>query len=205
MIARGARRAASSLAVGHTERFNPAVAAARPLLADPRFIEVHRLGTFPERSLDIDVVFDLMIHDLDVVLSLVQSEVESIEAVGVPVLTPTRRHRQRAAAVRERLHRQPDGQPHQPRPRAQDPLLPAGRVRVDRLRRAEGRGVAAGAGRRGRCRRSKAASVAGGERGAARSASSRTSSTRCATGGRPSVTGEEAGARWRWRSRLPSA
>ena len=75
------------LAVGHTERFNPAVAAARPLLTDPRFIEVHRLGTFPERSLDIDVVFDLMIHDLDVLLSLVPAEVESIEAVGVPVLT----------------------------------------------------------------------------------------------------------------------
>ena len=48
---------------------------------------MHRLGTFPERSLDIDVVFDLMIHDLDIVLSLVRSEVESIEAVGVPVLT----------------------------------------------------------------------------------------------------------------------
>jgi predicted dehydrogenase len=75
------------LAVGHTERFNPAVAAARPLLTNPRFIEVHRLGTFPERSLDIDVVFDLMIHDLDVVLSLVGADVESIEAVGVPVLT----------------------------------------------------------------------------------------------------------------------
>jgi predicted dehydrogenase len=75
------------LAVGHTERFNPAVAAARPVLTDPRFIEGHRLGTFPERSLDIDVVFDLMIHDLDVLLSLVRSDVESIEAVGVPVLT----------------------------------------------------------------------------------------------------------------------
>ena len=60
---------------------------ARPLLTDPRFIEVHRLGVFPERSLDIDVVFDLMIHDLDVVLSLVDSDVESIDAVGVPVLT----------------------------------------------------------------------------------------------------------------------
>ena len=82
-----AREAGAGLAVGHTERFNPAVEAARPLLADPRFIEVHRLGTFPERSLDIDVVFDLMIHDLDVVLSLVHAEVESIEAVGVPVLT----------------------------------------------------------------------------------------------------------------------
>ena len=75
------------LAVGHTERFNPALAAARPLITDPRFIEVHRLGTFPERSLDIDVVFDLMIHDLDIVLSLVDSDVESLEAVGVPVVT----------------------------------------------------------------------------------------------------------------------
>jgi predicted dehydrogenase len=75
------------LAVGHTERFNPAIAAARPFLTDPRFIEVHRLGTFPERSLDIDVVFDLMIHDLDVVLSIVNSDVVSLEAVGVPVIT----------------------------------------------------------------------------------------------------------------------
>ncbi len=74
-------------AVGHTERFNPAVAAVRPLLDHPRFIEVHRLGTFPERSLDIDVVFDLMIHDLDVVLSIVPSVVVAIEAVGVAVLT----------------------------------------------------------------------------------------------------------------------
>jgi predicted dehydrogenase len=86
MIA-AAVRSGAALAVGHTERFNPAVGAARGLLADPRFIEVHRLGTFPERSLDIDVVFDLMIHDIDVVLSLVKAEVESIEAVGVPVLT----------------------------------------------------------------------------------------------------------------------
>jgi predicted dehydrogenase len=75
------------LAAGHTERFNPAVVAARPYLQDPRFIEVHRLGTFPERSLDIDVVFDLMIHDLDLVRSLVGEEVVSIDAVGVPVLT----------------------------------------------------------------------------------------------------------------------
>jgi predicted dehydrogenase len=82
-----AAKANVALAVGHTERFNPAVEAARALLVDPRFIEVHRLGTFPDRSLDIDVVFDLMIHDLDVVLSLVKADVESIEAVGVPVLT----------------------------------------------------------------------------------------------------------------------
>ncbi len=86
LIAAAARKGVA-LAVGHTERFNPAVQAAQPLLTDPRFIEVHRLGTFPERSLDIDVVFDLMIHDLDVLLSIVKSDVESIEAVGVPVLT----------------------------------------------------------------------------------------------------------------------
>jgi len=86
-IIRAAARTGAILAVGHTERFNPAVIAARPAVKDPGFIEVHRLGTFPERSLDIDVVFDLMIHDLDLVLSIVQSEVESLEAVGVPVLT----------------------------------------------------------------------------------------------------------------------
>ena len=76
------------LAVGHTERFNPAVAAALPLVSQPRFIEIHRLGTFPERSLDIDVIFDLMIHDLDLLLAAVGSEVVSVESVGVNVLTP---------------------------------------------------------------------------------------------------------------------
>jgi predicted dehydrogenase len=77
----------ATLAVGHTERYNPAVAAVLPLVSTPRFIEVHRLGVFPDRSLDIDVVFDLMIHDLDIILALVRSEVTAIEAVGVPVLT----------------------------------------------------------------------------------------------------------------------
>ena len=76
------------LAVGHTERFNPAVAYVKPLVREPKFIEVHRLGTFPERSLDIDVVLDLMIHDLDLVLDIVGGEVIGIEAVGVAVLTP---------------------------------------------------------------------------------------------------------------------
>jgi predicted dehydrogenase len=77
-----------TFAVGHTERFNPAVAYVKPMLDEPKFIEVHRLGTFPERSLDIDVVFDLMIHDLDLVLDIVGTEVIALEAVGVPVLTP---------------------------------------------------------------------------------------------------------------------
>jgi len=83
-----AQRCGTTLAAGHTERFNPAVVAALPLVSDPRFIEVHRLGTFPERSLDIDVIFDLMIHDLDLLLAAVHSDVVSVEAVGVNVLTP---------------------------------------------------------------------------------------------------------------------
>jgi predicted dehydrogenase len=83
-----ARAGGAVLAVGQTERHNPAVAAAMRLITSPRFIEVHRLSTFPDRSLDIDVVFDLMIHDLDIILAIVPGEVVSIEAVGVPVLTP---------------------------------------------------------------------------------------------------------------------
>ena len=88
VLIRAAEARGVLLAAGHTERFNPAVAAALPLVSAPRFVEVHRLGTFPERSLDIDVIFDLMIHDLDLLLAAVGSEVASIEAVGVHVLTP---------------------------------------------------------------------------------------------------------------------
>jgi len=87
-LVEAAERGGAMLATGHTERFNPAVAAALPIISEPRFIEIHRLGTFPERSLDIDVIFDLMIHDLDLLLSVVRSEVTNIEAVGVNVLTP---------------------------------------------------------------------------------------------------------------------
>jgi predicted dehydrogenase len=83
-----ARASGAVLAVGQTERYNPAVAAVMPLVTSPRFIEVHRLGVFPDRSLDIDVIFDLMIHDLDLIASMIGSDVTSVEAVGVPVLTP---------------------------------------------------------------------------------------------------------------------
>jgi predicted dehydrogenase len=76
------------VAVGHTERFNPAVEAALPKITAPRIVEIHRLGTFPERSLDIDVIFDLMIHDLHLLLTIVGHDVVSVEAVGVNVLTP---------------------------------------------------------------------------------------------------------------------
>ena len=73
--------------VGHLERFNPAVRATLPLITQPMFFEVHRLSVFTPRSLDIDVVLDLMIHDLDVVISLVQSPVKEIRAVGLPILS----------------------------------------------------------------------------------------------------------------------
>jgi predicted dehydrogenase len=75
------------LQVGHIERFNPVLGEIEQRLTDPRFIEVHRLSPFPNRSIDIGVVLDLMIHDLEIVLHLVKSEVECIDAVGVPVLT----------------------------------------------------------------------------------------------------------------------
>ena len=75
------------LQVGHLERFNPAVLSARRLLSTPLFFEVHRLGVFAARSLDIDVVSDLMIHDLDLVLDFVGSPVERVSAVGLPILT----------------------------------------------------------------------------------------------------------------------
>lgn len=76
------------LAVGHVERFNPAFRAARSRIGSPRFIESHRLSTFVPRALDVDVVLDLMIHDLDLTLGLIDSPIETIDAVGVPVLTP---------------------------------------------------------------------------------------------------------------------
>ena len=73
--------------VGHLERFNPAVTAALPLLYRPMFFEAHRLSVFTPRSLDVDVVLDLMIHDLDVVLALANSRVREVRAVGLPVLS----------------------------------------------------------------------------------------------------------------------
>lgn len=75
------------LGVGHTERFNPAVEALAARSRDPRFIEAHRLGSFAPRSLDIDVVLDLMIHDIDIALTLVGAGIRKLEAVGVAALT----------------------------------------------------------------------------------------------------------------------
>jgi predicted dehydrogenase len=75
------------LQVGHVERFNPVVIAAKEVATQPQFFEIHRLAAFTPRSLDIDVVLDLMIHDLDIVLSLVRSPIKEVRAVGIPVLS----------------------------------------------------------------------------------------------------------------------
>jgi predicted dehydrogenase len=75
------------LQVGHVERFNPVLSALEERLTHPRFIEAHRLSPYPNRSTDIGVILDLMIHDLEIILHLVRSPVESIDAVGVPVLS----------------------------------------------------------------------------------------------------------------------
>jgi predicted dehydrogenase len=83
-LAQSGRRVAQ---VGHLERFNPAVRATVPLLTQPMFFEVHRLSVFTPRSLDVDVVLDLMVHDIDVVLSFVKSPLKEIRAVGLPVVT----------------------------------------------------------------------------------------------------------------------
>lgn len=82
-----ARENGRVLQVGHIERFNPAVAAIRPLVTEVKFIEAHRLGVFVPRALDVDVVTDLLVHDLDIALDLVGKPVREIRAVGVPILS----------------------------------------------------------------------------------------------------------------------
>ncbi len=82
-----ARDAGTTLQIGHLERFNGAVQKLREVLVEPRFIEAHRLAPFNPRGTDVDVVRDLMIHDLDIVLSLIDAPLVSLEAVGVPMLT----------------------------------------------------------------------------------------------------------------------
>ena len=86
-LLKAAKRNQRILQVGHVERFNPAVIAVEPIVNRPLFFEVHRLGVFTARSLDVDVIFDLMIHDLDILLALVKEAVTEVKAVGIPVLT----------------------------------------------------------------------------------------------------------------------
>ena len=86
-LVRVAEQRSRILQVGHLERFNPAMRAVAEVLTRPRFLECHRLAPFVERGTDVDVVLDLMIHDLDVILSMMTSPVAAVEAVGVPVIT----------------------------------------------------------------------------------------------------------------------
>jgi predicted dehydrogenase len=86
-LVQAAKKNGRILQVGHVERFNPAVIAVEPILNRPLFFEVHRLGVFTPRSLDVDVIYDLMIHDLDILLALVNEPVVEVKAVGIPVLT----------------------------------------------------------------------------------------------------------------------
>jgi predicted dehydrogenase len=84
-----AARSGCILQVGHLERFNPAIVRLRSMLTQPRFIECHRLAPFTERGTDVDVILDLMIHDLDIIIALTGAELLSVEANGVAVLTET--------------------------------------------------------------------------------------------------------------------
>ena len=87
LLIAAATAAGKLLQVGHVERYNPAVEALLPRVDNPGFIEIHRLGTFVERSLEVDVIADLMIHDIDIVHALVDAEVTDVRAVGIPVLS----------------------------------------------------------------------------------------------------------------------
>jgi predicted dehydrogenase len=86
-LVRAAEATGRILQVGHLERFNPALRAAAEVVTRPRFLECHRLATFVDRGTDVDVIHDLMIHDLDVIQSFVPAEVVGVESVGVPILT----------------------------------------------------------------------------------------------------------------------
>jgi predicted dehydrogenase len=87
MLVETAERTGRVLQVGHLERFNPAVAALEAVISKPLFFEVHRLSEFSPRSLDVDVVLDLMIHDIDIVLTLTQQAPEEIRAAGIHILS----------------------------------------------------------------------------------------------------------------------
>lgn len=87
-LVREARNRNLVFQIGHLERFNPAVVSAASIVSVPRFIECHRIGPFGGRGTDVDVVLDLMIHDIDLILSFVRSPVSRVQAVGVPVISP---------------------------------------------------------------------------------------------------------------------
>ena len=129
------------LQIGHLERFNPAVAALKKITTIPLFFEIHRLSLFSPRSLDVDVVLDLMIHDLDIVLDLAGAMPEEIRAAGISILSDKVDIANVRLAFPGRMHRQSDRQPRFHRTRPQTAALPAASVHFARLPEAGGRGV----------------------------------------------------------------
>jgi predicted dehydrogenase len=120
------------LQVGFVERFNPAIMALENVIEKPMFIEAHRLHPFFERGTDVDVILDLMIHDLDIILKFVNSPLTSVEAVGVPILSD----KIDISNVRlsfAGLHRQHYSQPHQRQDHAKNPFFRSGRISLGRL------------------------------------------------------------------------
>ena len=113
------------LQVGHLERFNPAVIALEKRATLPLFFEIHRMSVFTLRSLDVDVVLDLMIHDLDIVLALARAPSQGDPRRGHFHPVAQSRYRQRAARIRRRLHRQSDRQPRLHRKGAKAAPFPA--------------------------------------------------------------------------------
>ncbi len=129
-----AERHGRILQVGHLERFNPAVLELERRATLPLFFEIHRLNVFSPRSLDVDVVLDLMIHDVDIVLCPGPRRARGNPRRGHPDSFPQSGYRQRAPAVPQRLHRQPDRQPHLHRARPQAAPVPAPPIPLARLR-----------------------------------------------------------------------
>ena len=128
-----AKKYSRILQVGHVERFNPAVIAVEPILNRPLFFEVHRLGVFTPRSLDVDVIFDLMIHDLDILLTLVKEPVTEVKAVGIPVLTDKVDIAHARLGICRRRGRQRHREPGVDRACPQDAFLSATRIHLARL------------------------------------------------------------------------
>ena len=121
------------LQVGHLERFNAAVLALDDVIDRPLFIESHRIAPFSERGTDVDVVLDLMIHDIDLIQLLVGRPLAAVDAVGVPVLSGRDDIANAQAALRRRLRRQRHREPRQLQERAAHAPVPARRLRLDRF------------------------------------------------------------------------
>ena len=140
-LCRLAAEAKLTVQVGHIERFNPAILALDGFPLQPLFVESHRLAQFKPRGTDVAVVLDLMIHDIDLILTFVKSPVRQIDASGVAVVSDTDRHCQRTDPVRERMRGERDREPHLPAKHAEDAHVPAERLHLPGLLGGPGGGL----------------------------------------------------------------